>query len=77
MKLVPWFDYKARNLAEQLKFTLKVGKVIHVSIAPKWTKTWFSLMGIEYIGLRGGEEANYLVFLNRHMDKFHETYLAE
>ena len=77
MNLNEWFEAFARNLGRQLKDQLKVGHVVSRKIAPSWSFKYLDLMEIEYIGLRSGEEADFIVFLDRDMCKFHEVYLVE
>lgn len=89
-KLQSWFDYQARLVAQQLEGRYYSGNKMkingltptqwlipasHPDIA-KGLRVILSGMEIEWITVRPGEEANYIVFLDDKMNKFHETYLA-
>ena len=88
MNLIKWFDYNARLLAKQLPkeystntidvipFILPVSQLpstVSLGIA-NWLLSFHC--EIVFISIRSGLEANYLVFLDRDMNKFHETYLV-
>jgi hypothetical protein len=85
--LTDWFNANAKNLAGQLDSKREyVGAypkmpwpLFYVGDKkfPQWAKQWLDHTGVLFITFRAGEEANYIVFLTREMDKFHETYLVD
>ena len=89
--LEKWFNHKAKLLAQQLPKKYPTNDIEFIpwvlskreletdmaTVAPG-IKAWLnSIHEIEYISIRSGMEANYLVFLTINLDKFHETYLCE
>ena len=83
--LEQWFNYHAKLLAKQLPKEFPTNQVnitpwiVHKARLNKLspgTFAWLnSIHDITYITIRDGMEANYLVFLDKNMNKFHETYL--
>lgn len=80
-----WFNYFASRLASELKhnglnvnrYPFKPFILSHNHKAvPEYFRNQLYSMGVEWITARPGEEANYIVFLTRDMEKFHELYLA-
>ena len=85
--LTTWFDHKACLIAQYLEkqnsfkynappFLIDKGNL------PKdfpigLTEFLTNVYPIHYITMREGEESNYIVFLDRDMNKFWETYLVE
>lgn len=78
-----WMDYRMCLLASQIqtKHPLSepnpIPQIWHYTDKriPDWATSMLGEMGIEYVTIRPGEEANYLVLLTKQMELFHETYL--
>ena len=80
-RLTKWFDCHAKLVARQLDISGPNLRLFLLSAQDEqFTESFRSLaysMGIAYVSARPGSEANYIVFLTREMEKFHEVYLAE
>lgn len=57
---------------EGLAPALIIWSVNDDAVFPTWHRTLLGRLGIEYVTVRGGEEVNYLVFLDCDMNKFAE-----
>ena len=84
--LEKWFNNYAKLLAQQLPKEYPTNQInpipwiVHkenLTEVSDGVQEWLNnIHDITYISIRSGMEANFLVFLDRDMNKFHETYLT-
>lgn len=88
-KLEEWFNYNAILIATQIQEKEKsfvfrglwvkpflLEEAVYLPLLAKGLQKFIKETPVKYISVLQGEEANYIVFLDANLNKFHVTWLG-